>query len=456
MLMLSLFWQIYLSFLFLTFLIVFFFSRNALTNLPFLELFRTAYAQWIFLLLAEAALSFFVSWVIQKPLKQIRQFLLSKNGKKPDLEKYMNRSDEIGALTSTVLKTFASSDAAIADLTSQQRYLASILENLNDGICIVDQHGIVRILNQAAKRMFNIPENAISGQPLIETIRHYRVQELWQTCQEKNTQQTMQIETSPERNYLQCIATLLEPATEGNILILFQDITRLHQLEIVRRDFVSNVSHELRTPLTSLKLITETLSDGAMEDPPAQKRFLAQMEKEIDNLTQLVQELLELSRIESGLVPLQKKSIAPSILLADAANRMQVQAERAGLEFTYDCVPNLPEVLIDQERLEQVLINLIHNAIKFTPPGGKVHISAAQKGDRIIFSVQDTGIGIHPKDIDRIFERFYKTDRSRSQSGTGLGLSIARHLVEAHEGKIWVESTVNKGSIFSFSIPIRQ
>jgi two-component system phosphate regulon sensor histidine kinase PhoR len=453
--MISFFWQLYLSFIFLTALIFFFLANNEFAGISLSEFFQNFYPQIIFLFLFEAALAFIVSRIAQKPIKAIRQYLLEKEDSRNDLKKFLNRPDEIGALANTIMKTTSHSDAIIADLISQQHYLASILENLNDGICIVDKSGIVRIMNQATKRMFDIPESAVSGQTLIETIRHFKVQELWQECQEKGLQQTVQIETSLNHNYLQCIAAPLDPMDEGNILILFQDITRLHQLEIVRRDFVSNVSHELRTPLTSLKLITETLNDGAMDDPPAQKRFLAQMEKEIDNLTQLVQELLELSRIESGLVPLQMKNVSPCTLLENAANRMQVQAERAGLEFVWDCLPDLPAIQIDEDRLEQVLINLIHNAIKFTPPGGKIRISAQQKERSVIFSVQDSGVGIPQKDIDRIFERFYKTDRSRSKSGTGLGLSIARHLVQAHEGKLWVESTVNKGSTFYFSIPIK-
>ncbi|MGV8026942.1 MAG: ATP-binding protein [Anaerolineaceae bacterium] len=454
--MISFFWQLYLSFILLTALIFFYLANSLSAGTSLSELFYNYYPQLIFLFLFEAVLAFIVSRITQRPIKEIRRYLLEKEDSRKSLNEYLNRPDEIGALANTVLKTTSQSNETIADLISQQHYLASILENLTDGICIVDRSGFVRILNQATKRMFDIPESALSGQTLIETIRHFRVQELWQECQEKGFQQTMQIETSLNHNYLQCIAAPLEPIAEGNILILFQDITRLHQLEIVRRDFVSNVSHELRTPLTSLKLITETLSDGAMDDPPAQKRFLTQMEKEIDNLTQLVQELLELSRIESGLVPLQKKNVSPCTLLENAADRMQVQAERAGLEFHWDCSPDLPTILIDEDRLEQVLINLIHNAIKFTPPGGKIRVSAQQKENSLIFAVQDTGVGIPQKDIDRIFERFYKTDRSRSQSGTGLGLSIARHLIQAHEGKLWVESTVNTGSTFYFSIPIKK
>ena len=449
------FWRIFLSFLLITA-----FSIAACTTwetLPtFLtEIFNTQLPQLVLLLAGEAGLAGLVSFLLYNPIHKLRLDLSGKILDQSARKRIEKRPDEIGALATAISKRSLKYDAAIDDLMAQQRYLATILENLNDGICIVNDRGSVLIINQATKRMFQIPESSVSGQTLIETIRHHRVLELWQNCQISGMQQTVQLETSMDRNYLQCIATPLEPKHEGNILLLFQDVTRLHQLEIVRRDFVSNVSHELRTPLTSLKLITETLSDSAMDDPPAQRKFLKQMETEIDNLTQLVQELLELSRIESGLVPLQKTAIDPCTLVNEAATRMQVQAERAGLSFTWNCEDNLPIILVDTARLGQVLINLIHNAIKFTPPGGKIHVSVQKEKETVVFSVSDTGIGIPQYDIDRIFERFYKTDRSRSKSGTGLGLSIARHLVEAHDGKLWVESTVGKGSTFSFSISIK-
>ena len=452
--MTPLFWQVYACLILLTGIILLFLSPVLIPDIPFMELISILFPRLLVLLVVEAGFSYMISRLIRKPLNTIRSYLLEKEQNQGKFERLQKHADPVGSLARVVAKTTTQTNQHIHDLITQQRYLASILENLNDGICIVNKDGDVHIINQATKHMFDIPESAVSGQSLIETIRHYKVHELWLNCGKSGIQQTAQLETSLNRSYLQCIATPLEPLSDGNILLLFQDITRLHQLEIVRRDFVSNVSHELRTPLTSLKLITETLSDGAMDDPPAQKRFLKQMETEIDNLTQLVQELLELSRIESGLVPIHINPVHPQEIINEAAERMKVQAERAGLEYKWDCPQDLPLFSVDKDRLGQVLINLIHNAIKFTPPGGKVFVTVKQENNQIIFSVQDTGIGIPQKDIDRIFERFYKTDRSRSKSGTGLGLSIARHLVEAHHGKLWVNSTINKGSTFFFSIPI--
>lgn len=423
-------------------------------EISILELLSSHASRMILLVITEAVIAFVIAYTQKRDQEKLQRFLEEQEQDPAQLSRLQKRTDSIGTLANALAQFTSSNNEVISDLMAQQRYLASILENLNDGICIVDNNGKVSVMNQATAKLFNIPESKASGQALAETIRHFKVQELWEQCKQTQLQQSIQMETSVKRNYLQCIATPLEPIEDGNILLLFQDITRVHQLEIVRRDFVSNISHELRTPLTSLKLITETLQDSAMDDVDAQKRFLSQMETEIDNLTQLVQELLELSRIESGLFTLQKNPIQPYILVRDASQRMQVQAQRAGLDFSWGCSLQLPLITADKSRLEQVLINLIHNAIKFTPPGGSILVKAEQEDKHIVFSVQDTGVGIPEQDIERIFERFYKTDRSRSQKGTGLGLSISRHLVEAHKGNIWVESGTHRGSTFYFSIPL--
>jgi len=276
---------------------------------------------------------------------------------------------------------------------------------------------------------------------------------LWQFCLKTGETQSAILEFGEKRLWLQCIATPMSQAHQGNVLILLQNITRLRQADTVRRDFISNISHELRTPLASLKALTETLQEGALDDPPAARRFLTRMETEVDALSLMVSELLELARIESGQVPLQLKTIRPIDLLLPAVERLRLQAERGGLDLETDCPVNLPLVLADQTRLEQVLVNLLHNAIKFTPAGGKITLRAWEQADKVIFSVQDTGQGISETDLPRIFERFYKTDQARSGGGTGLGLSIARHLVEAHGGKLWAESIAGQGSTFFFSVP---
>jgi two-component system phosphate regulon sensor histidine kinase PhoR len=205
-----------------------------------------------------------------------------------------------------------------------------------------------------------------------------------------------------------------------------------------------------------LKALAETLQEGALDDPPAARRFVDQIQTEVDALTQMANELLELSKIESGRFSLERSSVTASGLLESAAQRMQVQAERADIALRVEYPDDLPRVQVDSQRLEQVLINLIHNAVKFTRPGGDVLLCAESLPGEVRFAIKDTGMGIPEDEVSRIFERFYRVDKSRTGRGTGLGLSIARHIVEAHGGKIWAESTEGQGSTFFFSIPITQ
>jgi len=219
-------------------------------------------------------------------------------------------------------------------------------------------------------------------------------------------------------------------------------------------EFLALLSHELRTPLASLKALTETLRDGALDDPKAAPRFLGRIETEVDALAQMAQELLDLTRIESGQVPLDLKEASPGKILLSTADRMRAQAERANLTIRVETSTTLPDVHADVAKLEQVLVNIIHNAIKFTAAGGSILLSAVPEDRMICFSVKDTGAGIPQDELERVFERFYKADRARSGGGTGLGLSIARHIIEVHGGRIWVESIEGRGSTFYFTIPI--
>jgi two-component system phosphate regulon sensor histidine kinase PhoR len=210
----------------------------------------------------------------------------------------------------------------------------------------------------------------------------------------------------------------------------------------------------LRTPLASLKALTETLQDGAIADPEAAPRFLGRINAEVDALTQMAQELLDLSRIESGQVELVLTSLAPKKLLISAADRMRLQVERAALKLHVNCADDLQNIRADKSRLEQVLVNIIHNAVKFTKPGGEIALEAESVLGGVRFSIRDTGVGIPSDSLSRIFERFYRVDRSRTGSGTGLGLSISKHIVEAHGGKIWATSREGTGSAFYFEIPV--
>ncbi len=399
-------------------------------------------------------LSIILTRYITRPLNQLTRRVLSLSDTIDlPVARRMDVTDEIKQL-STAFDTISSQlTAQITALQTEREKLEAVLANMTDGVIMVDANEQIALINQAALTMFHIERSQSVGRSIVEVVRDHQIVELWKKCRADHSDQTIAIDLLPDRLYLQIIASPLTNIGADFVLLVFQDLTRIRHLETIRRDFVSNVSHELRTPLASLKALAETLQEGALEDPTAARRFLAQMEIEIDNLTQMVQELLELSRIESGKVPLNRKPISPAAILQEAFQRMNLQAERAGLSLSLEVQDDLPPVLADAERISQVMLNLVHNAIKFTPPGGRITLRASSRPSDVTFSVQDTGSGISPRDLQRIFERFYKTDRSRSGGGTGLGLSIARHLVEAHGGKIWAESVEGQGSTFFFSLP---
>jgi two-component system phosphate regulon sensor histidine kinase PhoR len=353
-------------------------------------------------------------------------------------------------LSNTVKDLALALRVRLSVVDAERQRLAAVLERMTDGVLIADSDGRITFANPAVERLFET--GPALGRRVIEVLRQYQLVEAWQRSRESGEVQEESVEMPGRQRFLQLV--VLPDRQTGGSLLVVQDLTRIRRLETVRRDFISNISHDLRTPLASLKALTETLRDGALQDPKAARRFLGRIEIEVDALTQMAGEVLELSRIESGQVPLQLKPVPATSLLISAADRMRAQAERAGLTLNLGPDQELIEVLADPPRLEQVLVNLIHNAVKFTHPGGVVLLAARAETGFVCFSVSDNGAGIPTDDLERIFERFYKADRARSGGGTGLGLSIARHLVEAHGGKIWAESREGQGSTFYFTIPI--
>src|SRR5258706_2892274 len=353
-------------------------------------------------------------------------------------------------LSAVIASLKAAFDLELEILNSQNARLATVLDQLTDGVLIADANGQVQFANPAAQRLFDINDPLMHS--VAEVVRNHQLIEVWRHGQQTREMQSETVELPARKQFLQLF--VIPDAHEGGSLLLVQDLTRIRRLETVRRDFISNLSHELRTPLASLKALAENLQDGALDDPPAARRFIDQIQIEVDALTQMVTELLELSKIESGRLSLDLAPAAACDLLDSASRRMQLQAERAGLNLRVECVDDLPKVKIDSQRLEQVLVNLIHNAVKFTRSGGEVVLFAEAGIGEVRFAVRDSGIGIPADDVTRIFERFYRVDKSRTGIGTGLGLSIAKHIVEAHNGNIWAESVEGRGSTFYFSIPV--
>jgi len=383
--------------------------------------------------------------------------------------------DEVGTLTATFNHMAEELEDTVTRLTRERSRMEAILENMADGVIIADTRGLVRQVNPTASRLLKTSQQAARGASFAQVVRHHQIIELWQSCRSTGQMQAGAVEIDRQGIFWQVIITSFQEGGDRGYLIIIQDLSRIRRLETVRRDFISNISHELRTPLASLKALTETLRDGALEDPPMAERFLNSMETEIDALTQMVQELLELSRIESGQVALRLRAATVEDVVELPVERMLAQAERSELTLRVEIADDLPLVLVDVERIQLVVTNLVHNAIKFTAPGGAITVRARVGRDGevpasarqtrplvsggwqvVIVQVVDSGVGIPARELLRVFERFYKADRARGSGGTGLGLSIARHLVESHGGYIWVESEEGVGSTFSFSLPIAE
>ncbi len=349
----------------------------------------------------------------------------------------------------------------IREMEDERARLAFVLSHMANGLIMIDGSGVVRLINPAAAGLLQLTPAQAQGRSIMAVVRDHELAALVDQVRvggaEAEQPRLVALGSPGQRRSIQALASRL-PGGNGadqQVLLLLQDVTELRRAESVRREFVANVSHELRTPVASLKALVDTLADGAMEDPEVAHDFLDRMHVEIDGLAQLLEELLELSRIESGRVALRLRPLDLGTVVEAAAERLRPQAERHGLSLVVDRPAMLPEVRADPERMQQVVINLVHNAIKFTPPSGRVSIRVEQRDGTVAVVVADSGVGIAPEALPRLFERFFKADKARAGGGTGLGLAITKHLVQAHGGRIWAESAGERqGATFIFTLPL--
>jgi two-component system phosphate regulon sensor histidine kinase PhoR len=364
----------------------------------------------------------------------------------------MLRHSEFGALAASFNNMAEKLQRQMKKRAREKDRLNTVLHVMTDGVIILNRHGSVKLINPAGARMLNTTVDKAMHRSFVQAVRDHRIAEVWKRCQMSGREEVAAIEIGVTQFMRVVVTPFLRRAGRG-YLVMLQDLTQMRRLQTIRQDFISNISHELRTPLASLRALTETLRDGALDDPPAAARFLDRMEVEVDALTQMVEELLELSRIESGQVPLRLNPVLPHATIVPAVERLRPQAERGQLTLDVQVERDMPLVLVDADRIHQVVTNIVHNAIKFTPSGGTITVSASSDDATVTVVVTDTGIGISAADLPRIFERFFKTDRSRAVGGTGLGLAIAKHIVQAHGGRIWATSQEGKGSSFYFTMP---
>ncbi len=335
--------------------------------------------------------------------------------------------------------------------------LAQLTEDLETGIVRLDDDLRVVMVNQAACTILGQLRASLIGRSAMEAFVDHRVEALARAARDRGAlSREVAFPGSSERT----LVLRGRRAATGGIWLVLEDVTELRRLQRIRTEFIDNLSHELRTPLTTIRLLTETVARDldTASVPPRIRDRIQKIDVETGHLVQMVNELLDLSRIEGGATQLNLDEVDLGRVIRGAFERLRTFADRQQVELVGEIETDgpLPRVRGDEERLGQLLINLLHNAVKFSPSSSQVVVRARRSLGEIVVSVEDQGVGIPKADLDRVFERFYKVDKARVRGagGTGLGLSIARHIAEGHGGRIWVESEEGKGSVFSFAIPL--
>jgi len=387
-------------------------------------------------------------------------------------------NDELAALARAMNETAARLAQTIRSLTDEHSRTGAILESMAEGVAVVGVDERVAFSNAAFAQIIGWTPGAPSGNAassgeaspaarpgrgrmLVELVRQSELLGVVKRAlaERQRVESEVTVGTLRPRTFAVTAAPVRgnEPSGDpiGAVLVL-HDISELRRLERVRQDFVANVSHEFKTPLTAIRGFAETLLAGALDDADHRRRFVEIIQQHAERLTRLTDDLLSLSKVEAGQMDLEFDAVNAEDLVALCVGTAQFSSQKKNLTIDVNCPRDLPPVRGDSGRLRDALQNLLDNAVQYTPPGGHILVSAAAQNGEMVFTVEDNGIGIPQAEQERIFERFYRVDegRSREVGGTGLGLSIARHIVEAHGGRIWVESTVGQGSRFHFSAPV--
>jgi two-component system phosphate regulon sensor histidine kinase PhoR len=365
--------------------------------------------------------------------------------------------DEIGMLATVLNEMSERIEDQVYRLSAEKQRLDTILNSMGEGIMVTTPDGVITLINPAFRALFAIT-GSVEGKKLVEISRHPDLQEAFNDLGKPDVDELVR-EISIQPNGITLFTHWVPLKVDGvmqGIVAVFHDISDLKKAENMRKDFVANVSHELRTPVTIIKGYAETLLDGALESDPARAiRFVEIISSHSDRLANLVNDILTLSSLETKEALLELNPMDVSGTIAKACMLLQERAAQKDIAIINESVGGaLPRVMADQGRLEQVMVNLLENAIKYTSDGGTVRLFTEDDGAFIKVSVADTGIGIPFKDLPRIFERFYRVDeaRTREQGGTGLGLAIVKHIVQLHGGNVSVTSESGKGSIFSFTV----
>ncbi|MGB9791764.1 MAG: two-component system histidine kinase PnpS [Thermacetogeniaceae bacterium] len=376
-----------------------------------------------------------------------------------ETELRLDDNGEIGELASAINNVSLTIKQNMRDLAESKGSLEAVLANMESGVLLFDTCGRIRLINPAAERLLGVRSEEVMGKQHVEVVRNYALSSLIEGV--LSSWKPARIEASiiyPKERTVDAHAAPIfgvQGEPRGVVVVLY-DISELKHLERVRAEFVANVSHELKTPVTAVKGFAETLLSGALYNYRAAEEFVNIIYEEAERLSRLIHDLLELSKIESKGYRLRIEPVELDTEITRIVDKLKPQFIKKELTLT-TVLPSEPVVVkADRDQIEQVLLNLLDNSLKYTPSGGEVEVSLRREGKEAVVAVKDTGIGIPREDLPRIFERFYRVDKARSRKlgGTGLGLSIVKHIIEAHRGRVWVESELGKGSTFYFSLPL--
>jgi two-component system phosphate regulon sensor histidine kinase PhoR len=406
-------------------------------------------------LITSLMLSYFLSRVSSRSLSTMAKIATRIGSGDLGVRVPVKGSDEVGELAQVMNDMAARIENELKSVAAEKNRLDTILRGMGEGVMVTDSRGMITLVNPAFRKLFDLKED-IEGKAVIEITRHPSLHHAFREVIETMSERIGEIDLpiNGGKSLLTHWAPLMEKGMLGGVVAVFHDITELKRLEKVRRDFVANVSHELRTPVTVIKGYSETLLDGVLRtDTDKAGSFLEKIHRHSERLSTLIADLLALSELESGALPAEPVRVDFASTVDHVCALLEEKANAKGVVINRD-LKGGGMVLGDRAKLEQVMMNLLDNAINYTPKGGAISILSADDGDMLKVSVRDTGIGIPARDLLRIFERFYRVDpaRSREQGGTGLGLSIVKHIVQLYGGDVSAESTPGKGSIFSFTL----
>jgi two-component system phosphate regulon sensor histidine kinase PhoR len=410
-----------------------------------------------------AGIGIFVAGRVTRPIVEMEAIARQMAEGRFDRRVPVRSLDETGTLGRALNAMAGSLVAKIGDLETERAKATAILDAMVEGVIAVDGHDRILTMNERARAIFGLPTRS-EGHPFMEVVRNADLHTMVRASRVTEAgavshREVRLLTPAPRTVEVNAVPLVLMGDLPGvGVVLVLYDVTALRRLEQVRTEFVANVSHELRTPLTAIQGYLETLLGGALEERENARRFLDIAFRHTERLGRLLNDLTDLSNIELNKVKLVLEPVALEEIIDSVIAIMQPRAEAGHVTITADVAPGLPPAVADHDRLEQILINLVDNAVKYTPAGGRVTVRASVSagGGVLVVDIEDTGIGIPAADLPRITERFYRVDKARSRElgGTGLGLAIVKHLVIAHGGELTIESTAGRGTTVRFTLPI--